>query len=145
VVKAMDNMLSLLADDGKQFIRSVYQNIPKMMFFLLPLFALLIKLFYFRQKPLYVETIIFSLHFHSFAFLVFSVNALLRVFGMIDDLYETLAALILAVYLIMSLRVVFKQKYGVTILKFFTLGFTYSILVLCALGTTFALTLYLYK
>ena len=144
-VKAMDNMLSLLADDGKQFIKSVYQNIPKMMFILLPLFALLIKLFYFRLKPLYVETIIFSLHFHSFAFLVFAVNGLLRVFGVLDDLFETLAALIIAVYLVLSLRAVFKQKYGVTILKFFTLGFTYSILVLCALGTTFALTLYLYK
>ena len=143
--KVMDNLLSLLADDGKQFMGNLYENIPKMMFFLLPLFALLIKLFYFRQKPLYVETIIFSLHFHSFAFLIFSVNAMLRVFGIMDDLFESLAALVIAVYLVQSLRVVFKQKYGITILKFFTLGFTYSILVLCAMATTFALTLYLYK
>jgi len=57
------NTLNIAADGGKQFLNNLTNNIPNTMFFLLPIFALLIKMFYFRKKPLYVESIIFSLHF----------------------------------------------------------------------------------
>lgn len=52
-----------------QFIR----NASIGMFFLMPLFALLLKLFYRRQHPYYVPHLVCSIHLHSFYFLFFSV------------------------------------------------------------------------
>src|SRR5690606_5952610 len=43
--------------------------IPKVMFVMLPLFALYLKWFY-RRAHLYTDHIIFSLHYHTFAFLI---------------------------------------------------------------------------
>ena len=48
------------------------QNLSVGMFLLMPLFALLLKLFYRRSRPLYVQHLIFSVHLHSFFFVLFS-------------------------------------------------------------------------
>jgi hypothetical protein len=138
------NFMSMSADDGNDFFGRLAENIPTMMFFLLPLFALLIKLFYFRQKPLYVETIVFSLHFHSFLFLLSSIILCLKFFGSSIGFLEAILALLVCVYLVISLRNVFNQNYWKTILKFLGLTFTYSILVIVTIVITVALTLYMY-
>ena len=52
------------------FVSALLGDIPKMMFFLLPLFAVSLKLLYLRTKRLYVEHLIFLLHVHAFAFLL---------------------------------------------------------------------------
>jgi hypothetical protein len=53
-------------------------NAPKIMFILMPLFALLMKWLYIRRKKfLYADHAIFSLHFHSFAFMLFLFAAIL--------------------------------------------------------------------
>ena len=44
----------------------------------MPLFALLLKLFYRRQRPLYVQHLMFSINLHSFFFLFFSFLILLE-------------------------------------------------------------------
>ena len=49
-----------------------------MMFFLLPLFAVSLKLLYWRPKRLYVEHLIFLLHVHAFAFLLLTPLLLLH-------------------------------------------------------------------
>jgi hypothetical protein len=56
--------------------QNIGRNIPKVMFVLLPLFALYISLFYNRKKYLYAQHIIFSLHFHSFIFIAFLLEML---------------------------------------------------------------------
>ena len=143
--KIGQNVLGLVSDGGNKFLDDLFDNIPKMMFFLLPISALLIKLFYFRMKPLYVESIIFSLHFHSFAFLMFAVNAALELGGFMSEVVESIIMLSIAIYLLQSLRAVFHQKFGVTFLKTFGIFCTYSFIVMIALSTTFILTLYLYQ
>jgi len=52
-------------------------NIPKVMFVLLPVFAGLLKLFFRKKRPYYLEHFIFSLHLHSFCFVGFSLSILL--------------------------------------------------------------------
>ena len=54
--------------------------VPKMMFILLPLFAWLLKLFYNRKKYLYVDHVIFSIHFHTAVFLIFLVVTIVSLF-----------------------------------------------------------------
>ena len=55
------------------FIEEVQHNIPKMMFVLLPLFALILRIAFYKSKKYYVEHLIFAFHFHCFVFLFVSV------------------------------------------------------------------------
>lgn len=55
----------------------VIAYLPVAMFFVLPLYALLLKLLFIRQRRFYVEHLVFSMHFHTIAFLVFSVTLMI--------------------------------------------------------------------
>ncbi len=58
--------------EGKLHLEvNIQHDIPKIMFVLLPLFALYVGLLYSRRKYYYVNHAIFSVHFHSFVFLFF--------------------------------------------------------------------------
>jgi len=55
----------------KTLISKFFHNIPKMLFFLLPVFALWLKLLYIRRKQFYfVDHAILSLHYFSFIFML---------------------------------------------------------------------------
>lgn len=60
-----------LADLG----RNAIGRLPTVMFLLLPVFALFLKAIYFRRDWYYSEHLVFALHTHAFAFLVFTVAA----------------------------------------------------------------------
>jgi len=66
---------------GKEGWRSLWMELlnqsPKMMFLLLPVFALLLKLVYIRRKILYINHLIFSLHIHTVLFLYLIIANLL--------------------------------------------------------------------
>ena len=53
-------------------VAGLERNAPTAMFLLLPVYAAILKLLYFRRKRLYVEHFVFALHIHAFALLVFS-------------------------------------------------------------------------
>lgn len=53
----------------KAFWRQFKGNLPKVLFFLIPLFALLLKLLYLLRKRYYSEHLVFALHYHSVLFL----------------------------------------------------------------------------
>ena len=57
-------------DPDSGFKSDLRDRLPAMMFFLLPVFALLLKLLYARRKRLYIQHFIFSLHLHAFAYLI---------------------------------------------------------------------------
>ena len=71
-----------IEEDPAKLWRSLLERLPQSLFFLLPLFALLLKLMYIFKKRLYVEHLIVALHSHSFLFLSFVLmlfgNALAR-------------------------------------------------------------------
>jgi len=114
------------------FVSALLRDIPKMMFFLLPLFALSLKLLYLRNKRLYVEHLVFLLHVHAFAFL--ALTPLLLTPPLWRGLFVGLA---LPVYVAAALRAVYKQGWPKTLLKFTLLGLGYVLLLaLCFVGTT---------
>lgn len=47
------------------------------LFILMPIFALILKLFYIRRKRLYIDHLIFSLHLHGFAFVLLTITSLM--------------------------------------------------------------------
>jgi uncharacterized protein DUF3667 len=61
---------------------AVLRNLPKVMFFLMPVFGLLTWAFYRRQQPFYIPHLYYAVHFHAFVFLVMSVYLLVQRIGL---------------------------------------------------------------
>ena len=53
----------------KEFWKQFNANLPKVLFFLIPLFALLLKVLYLLRKRFYSEHLVFALHYHSVLFI----------------------------------------------------------------------------
>jgi hypothetical protein len=118
-----------LDDFGEVYIDSFKHNIPKVFFILLPFFALLLKLLFFRKKYYYVDHIIFSIHFHAFGFIIALISLLLALinFNLNDDFIFFIVAIILGVYLFISLKRVYPSPWWKILLKQFILFATYFI------------------
>jgi hypothetical protein len=94
----------------------VLHNFPKVMFLLLPFFALLLKLAYIRRKMFYSDHAIFSIHIHTFIFLASLIVMLLNQLLHYGDIYLWLF-LIVYIYFIIALRQFYGGSVGKAILK----------------------------
>ena len=122
-------------------VDKVFDILPVTMFILLPVVALIFKFWYLFAKRYYVEHLIFSLHNHSFIFTCLIVMLLLELietrFASTGFAEGALAMKWLAigifawvpVYLLISLRVVYKQGWLLTTGKFFAIGISYLVLL----------------
>lgn len=116
---------------GEKIKEEILHNIPKMMFILLPLFALILKLVYFRSKKYYYEHLIYSFHVHSALFLSFLIlYALQWFFHLFYDISDTLGfiySIYILWYIYRSLRTFYGSKRWVTVAKILFLMFSYLI------------------
>jgi hypothetical protein len=112
----------------RAFGAAVFRNIPRAFFILLPLFALLLKLFY--RQGYYVEHLVFALYYHAFAFTAFAALFLLgRSAGWMPGAVRIPAAWLLVIwvhaYLPLALRRVYGGSWAKTLLKVAAMGFLY--------------------
>lgn len=123
--------LNKYPNPGEKFKEDLLHNIPKMMFLLLPLFALILKLVYINKKKFYYEHIIYSFHLHSAIFLsVLAIMFLKWLFGFVLDIggwLDFLCVIYIIWYIYRSLRTFYGSKRWITVLKMFFLGFCYNI------------------
>lgn len=105
--------------------------IPRILFLLLPLFALVLALFYWRQRQdfYFVDHLVFSLNFHSFGFVLLLVGALAAQF-LRDGHVPGLVVLALALYLLLAMHRVYGQSWKITTAKFTALGAIYVLFLL---------------
>ena len=75
--RRIERGLSKAEKDADALPHAVLHNLPKAMFGLMPMFALLTWAFYRRQQRFYIPHLYYSVHFHAFVFLVMSVYVLL--------------------------------------------------------------------
>jgi Protein of unknown function (DUF3667) len=108
----------------RELTKEVINHLPKMMFILLPLFALLLKLLYIRQKVLYVKHLVFALHIHTFIFIVYSIFVFLPEWYII-----TLGLLGIYIYFFRALRIVYGQSKWMTFFKLNTIFILYLVLL----------------
>ncbi|MGA7675901.1 MAG: DUF3667 domain-containing protein [Rhizomicrobium sp.] len=105
--------------------------IPRILFLLLPLFALLLALFYrgLRKEFFFVDHLVFSLTMHTFAFvaLIAAAGAAQIVSG---GWVAGLLFSVLALYLLLSLKLFYGQNWTRTSLKFVAIGIIYPIFFL---------------
>lgn len=100
-------------------------------FILLPLFALILKLFYIRRKQNYIRHLIFSIHLHSFLFVVLILITGLRL--IFDSGLSTISGFLLLsfpVYFVIALRKFYGQGYLKTFVKFLGISALYNVVLL---------------
>ncbi len=131
------------ANGGREFLKTLGHNIPRMMFVFLPLVACVMTLLYWRPRRYYVEHLVFLLHNHSAMFLCF---LLLSLGELLTRLWHPLAALaevptlLILIYVpwypYAALRRYYAQGRKLTIAKYVLIGCAYSVsLLITLLGT----------
>jgi len=127
---------------GQAFINSL----PQTLFVLVPVFALLLKMLYLLKRRLYMEHLIMALHSHAFVSLVLLLTAALSLasdtfgwstFTTLADWLSWLLWLWVPIYLLVTLKRVYRQGWIMTTLKSMLLSTCYIILL--SLGATFNL------
>ncbi len=102
--------------------------IPRVLFLLLPLYALLLAIFYIRQRRqfFFVDHLIFSLSIHTFMFavLIAAVGAAQLLSG---GLVAWLVLLAMSLYIFLSMKRFYGQGWFITTLKFCVISFIYTV------------------
>ena len=104
-------------------------NLPISMFFMLPVFALLLRIFYRKKRRFYVEHLVFSTHVHVVTFAVFTVLAILpetRIGGIPD----AILLLALAAYHFAALLRYYGDGLALTAVKWSFLTLIYGIMLI---------------
>ena len=122
-------------------IDKVFDILPATMFVLLPVVALIFKFWYLFAKRYYIEHLIFSLHNHAFLFVSLTLILLANVGESQFTAYNHSAAASamtwvmvvigtwIPLYMLISLRVVYRQNWLMTIIKFVLIGLSYVTLL----------------
>ncbi|HKJ41452.1 MAG TPA: DUF3667 domain-containing protein [Sunxiuqinia sp.] len=122
--------LSGMLRSPQQLISRMLKYLSWAFFVLLPVFALLLKLFYVRRKIYYIRHLIFSIHIHSFLFVILTLVVLLNLIfhGSIGVL--SLWLLVIApIYIYLAMHNFYRQGYLKTFFKFILLGAIYNLVV----------------
>jgi hypothetical protein len=121
----------------KEFVHKVIKSLSVVMFILMPVVALLLLAVYYKKKHFYYEHLIFSVHFHTIVFIGYGLAMLLDSFTEEDNFLVAMSFL-LVFYLYKSLKRVYGQSTGKTLLKFIMLGFSYGLVALLCLAGVLA-------
>jgi hypothetical protein len=111
--------ISTVGPEG--FSHLLVKGASYMMFALMPLFALFVFLLNRKKTPYYIGTLIFSIHYHSFVFLLLTFFLLVN-FLTKASLILVVPLLICPVYLYLALRYMYADSRVKTIGKTFLIG-----------------------
>lgn len=103
-----------------------------MVLLMMPALALVLKLLYIRRRKYFVEHLVFSFHYHAFAFFIISIAILLHNTGWFQSNPKNdgstpilLGFLAVVIYLFIAMRRVYRQGFWKTFIKFNLLNFSY--------------------
>ena len=131
VAERLRQIIAENPDDARRVIADAFvQRASTALFFLLPVYAVLLKLLYTRQRRLYAEHFVFSLHHHAFALGTGIVVAFLRPAAPVMALW-------LLVYTYLAMRRFYGQSRLITGVKTAVLSLSYMVV----LGVWLAFTL----
>lgn len=122
----MRPFLRRAVQDPAGFKRGILENMPRMLFVLLPLFAGIIALFYRRRK--YPEHLYFALHLYAFIFLALALTELVKFtrIPLLAAITSALCVISIPTYATLAFRRVYGGSVGLTILKELAIGVIYA-------------------
>jgi hypothetical protein len=131
-----------LAQDPAALNGPLTEWIPRMLFLLLPLYALVLALFYVRKRKefYFVDHLIFSLSVHTFFFVLLIVAAALAQF-LSGTLVFLFTMAVLGIYILIAMKRFYEQNWFWTVFKFLTVSAIYTVVFLFpALLTVFVIS-----
>ncbi len=114
--------------EGGSILQSLYDTIPIALFVLLPIFAFLLKLLFFRKGP-FSHHLVFSFYFFSFLFTVFSIILGVNYLWEVPDSLDTLLILCTFFYLVIAIKRFYGQGWFLSFFKTSVVSFIYIIFV----------------
>lgn len=120
---------------GASILETFYNYIPISLFVLLPIFALLLKLVYYKRGPFAVH-LVFSLYYFSFLFVLFSLFTIVHFFVKLPNFVNPTIIILSLVYLYLAVLRFYKS--GV-FASFFKVGFVTTLYTLLVIPTAFVI------
>lgn len=104
----------------------VAKKVPTVIFFMLPAFAIFLKLFFGNEKRYYIEHFYHSVYIHSFVFVLLSAKSLLELVAPASvEKYFGLLLFLIPIYIYRSCRMVYKQGTGAIVVRLVFAGIGY--------------------
>ena len=120
-------MLQAVAEDPDAFRNRLFTIMPRVLFALVPVFAAIVFAFYRRHH--FPTALVFALHLHVFAFVVFAVAEALKF--TYSEIFAGIVGLIgfvlFVIYGLRSFRAVFGGSWPMTLVKATSIAFLYAI------------------
>jgi len=122
-------MLKFQEQSGKGILQAFYDSIPLSLFVLLPIFALILKLFFYRRGS-FAHHLVFSFYFFSFLFTTLSIVLLAELIFKMPSWISWLVFLSTFFYLFLAIRHFYQQGYIISFIKTSITSFIYVIVVI---------------
>jgi hypothetical protein len=141
-------MIRLDRAEGQIVISQLLKNLPIMMLFTLPIFALLLKLLYLRRNQYYITHLVHALHIHSFAYLVYGLIFVAAMYwlpsGSAGSLAIGFGVLVVTGHSYFSFLNVYQQGWFKSLIKFLVVGAAYFCVLLAAILIEMLFSVYTY-
>ena len=138
---SIGQLMIALKDDTEVINKTISKRLPQIVFLLVPIFALLVALFFRGSGLHYLQHLVFALHIHAFNFVVLGFLTLLAwIFPPLEP-FRVAGIPVAAIYLFMAASRNYGKGFWGTLLRTFLLGSTYVLVLLMMLTLTAALTL----
>ena len=136
--KVYAQLLKLYEQRAGGLLQTLYDTIPVAMFIMLPLFAILLKLFYWKRGT-FAHHMVFSFYFFTFLFTTFCILIVANLAVDVPGSLEFLILLSVVVYLMLALRNFYKSSWIGAFFKSGIISFLYMLLVvpIAAVGVIF--------
>lgn len=142
-VKRINDNVPRLQEDPQRAVNAFFAAVPSTLFVLVPLFALMLRVFYLLSGRGYLEHLVVALYSHAFLLLDLLVVLLLSLLGgalsawgvwpgVIIGLLQFGLVLWMPVYLLLMQQRVYRQFWPVTVLKYSVIGGIYFTVVIAA-------------
>ena len=141
--KAKDSY-TMMEDRGESFNEQLFSNLSLAIFLFLPVFALFLKLIYLRRKYTYMEHMVFVFYTQTVFFLLLLLFVIIHFFSNGKDALFFIALGLFSIYLLIAMKVFYKQGWVKTILKYLMANFAFTIIATIGLSLLTAISFILY-
>lgn len=115
--------------NGGQILQAAYDTIPISLFILLPIFALILMVFFLKRGS-YAHHLVFSFYYFSFLFAVFSLILIVNSLIEIPDWIDWLIVLSTFFYLLIAIKRFYRQSWILSFVKTGLISFIYMSFVI---------------
>ncbi|MBD0822797.1 DUF3667 domain-containing protein [Aestuariibaculum marinum] len=117
--------------NGGSILQAFYDSIPIAMFFLLPIFAFILKLLYYKKVP-FSYNLVFSLYFFAFVFMLFSFLVIVDLIWQPMSWLNNIVLIVVFIYFYFAIIKFYNQSKLKSLFKSFLATFSFLLMVIPA-------------